>query len=93
VGLGACGFDDSGKGDSDYIVALSHLLMGTQSNGNPFCDRSITISYGGKTVRAVVRDKCMGCAYDNIDVSEKAFKELSPGGLGTGRFKVDWWFN
>lgn len=67
VGLGACGEDDSGKDDTDNIVALSHLLMGEQSNGNPYCGKTITISYGGKQVVATVKDKCMGCAMNNID--------------------------
>lgn len=91
VGLGACGFDDTGKDYAENIVALSHLLMGTQSNGNPYCGRRITVSYGGKTAQAVVRDKCMGCAADNIDGSEKLFTEFQP--LGTGRFGVQWWFS
>jgi hypothetical protein len=91
VGLGACGFNDAGKDQTENIVALSHLLMGEQSNGNPYCGRSITVSYGGKITTAIVRDKCMGCAYNNIDGTEKLFKEFQP--LSTGRFEVDWWFN
>lgn len=67
VGMGACGEDDTGKDQTDNIVALSHLLMGTQSNGNPMCGKTITISYGGKTVVATVKDKCMGCDINNID--------------------------
>ncbi|KAK3360194.1 RlpA-like double-psi beta-barrel-protein domain-containing protein-containing protein [Lasiosphaeria hispida] len=92
LGLGACGFDDSGKDHTQNIVALSHELMGTQSNGNPYCDKTITVSYNGKTVTAVVRDKCMGCAANNIDGSEKLFTDLGEP-LGTGRYTVDWWFN
>lgn len=92
VGLGACGFDDSGKDDSENIAALSHLLMGTQSNGNPMCDQTITISANGKTATVTVRDKCMGCDKDDVDVSKAAFKELF-GGLDEGRTQVEWWFN
>lgn len=92
VGMGACGFDDSGKDESENIVALSHLVMGTQSNGNPMCDQTITISAKGKTTTATVRDKCMGCAKEDIDVSKAAFKELF-GDLGLGRTEVEWWFN
>jgi len=91
VGLGACGFDDAGKDLTENIVALSHLIMGEQSNGNPYCGRRITVSYGGKTAQAVVRDKCMGCAVNNIDGTEKLFTEFNP--LTTGRFQVQWWFN
>jgi hypothetical protein len=67
VGMGACGEDDTGKDETENIVALSHLLMGTVSNGNPMCGKTITISSGGKTVVATVKDKCMGCAIDAID--------------------------
>ncbi|OIW28841.1 hypothetical protein CONLIGDRAFT_393676 [Coniochaeta ligniaria NRRL 30616] len=92
VGLGACGEDDSGKDNTENIVALSHLLMGPISNGNPYCGKTITISYGGKTVVATVKDKCMGCDINNIDVSEIAFVTLM-GSTGVGRHSVDWWFN
>ncbi|KAJ9164684.1 hypothetical protein NKR19_g1131 [Coniochaeta hoffmannii] len=92
VGMGACGDDDTGKDDSENIVALSHLLMGSQSNGNPYCGKTITISYGGKTVQATVKDKCMGCEHDNIDVSTVAFVSLL-GSTDVGRTTVDWWFN
>ena len=92
VGLGACGFDDGGKDRSENIVALSHLLMGTQSNGNPYCDKTVTITANGKSITGVVRDKCMGCAMENIDVSEKMFLELF-GDLGVGRDTVTWHFN
>ncbi|KAH6986101.1 RlpA-like double-psi beta-barrel-protein domain-containing protein-containing protein [Ilyonectria sp. MPI-CAGE-AT-0026] len=92
VGLGACGFDDTGKDLTENIVALSHLVMGTQSNGNPMCGQTITVKANGKTATATVRDKCMGCDYDNIDVTEKLFAELW-GGLGKGRGPVEWSFN
>lgn len=92
VGLGACGFDDTGKDNSDNIVALSHLLMGTQSNGNPMCGQTITVSANGKEVVCTVRDKCMGCEPEAIDVSKAAFLELF-GSLTAGRTEVKWWFN
>ncbi|RKU45671.1 hypothetical protein DL546_005156 [Coniochaeta pulveracea] len=92
VGMGACGEDDSGKDESENIVALSHLLMGTVSNGNPYCGKTITISYGGKEVVATVKDKCMGCDINNIDVSVGAFKSLM-GSTDVGRKAVDWWLN
>ncbi|PHH67757.1 hypothetical protein CDD83_6428 [Cordyceps sp. RAO-2017] len=90
--MGACGFDDSGKDNSDNIVAISKDKMGTQSNGNPMCGQTITIHANGKTCKATVRDKCMGCAANNIDVSEKVFKELY-GSLDGGRMPVSWSFD
>ncbi|KAJ4307366.1 hypothetical protein N0V84_012786, partial [Fusarium piperis] len=92
IGMGACGEDDSGKDESENIVALSHLLMGPVSNGNPMCGKTITIKANGKTTTAVVKDKCMGCSINDIDVSKKCFKEIS-GDLEAGRIEVEWWFN
>lgn len=92
IGMGACGEDDSGKDETENIVALSHLLMGTVSNGNPMCGKTITIKANGKTTTAVVKDKCMGCKVNDIDVSKKCFKEIS-GDLDAGRIEVEWWFN
>ena len=92
VGLGACGKDDSGKDNSANIVALSKDMMGTQSNSNPMCGKTITIYANGKSTTATVRDKCMGCPKNSIDVSEKVYKELY-GSLGSGRMPVSWSFN
>jgi hypothetical protein len=59
AGLGACGYTDDG--DNINIVALPWEMMGPESNDNPFCGRTISISYGGSTTTAIVHDKCMGC--------------------------------
>ncbi|KAF6845196.1 allergen asp f7 [Colletotrichum musicola] len=91
VGLGACGEDDSGKDRTENIVALSQHLMGPVSNGNEYCGKKIKITVGGKSTTATVRDKCMGCAPNNIDVSEKCFLELFSD-LGVGRDTVQWSF-
>lgn len=92
VGMGACGDDDGGKDNSENIVALSHLLMGAKSNDNPMCGKTITIYGNGKIATATVRDKCMGCKEDDIDVSEKVFKQLY-GSLDSGRMPISWSFN
>ncbi|KAK1979609.1 RlpA-like double-psi beta-barrel-protein domain-containing protein-containing protein [Colletotrichum cereale] len=91
VGMGACGEDDSGKDRTENIVAISHLVMGAQSNGNPYCGKKVKISVDGKTAIATVRDKCMGCKADDIDVSEKCFLEMFDS-LGVGRQTVEWSF-
>ncbi|KAF4976977.1 hypothetical protein FZEAL_6426, partial [Fusarium zealandicum] len=93
IGLGACGGEDvSGQDEDINVVALSHLLMGEESNSNPMCGKTITIKANGKTTQATVRDKCMGCAVNDIDVSRKVYKEIW-GSLDSGRTEVDWWFN
>ncbi|EFQ29096.1 allergen Asp F7 [Colletotrichum graminicola] len=91
VGMGACGEDDSGKDMTENIVAISHLVMGAQSNGNPYCGKKIKITVDGKSTTATVRDKCMGCKADDIDVSEKCFLEVFDS-LGVGRKTVEWSF-
>ncbi|AEO55865.1 hypothetical protein MYCTH_2314413 [Thermothelomyces thermophilus ATCC 42464] len=92
LGMGSCGVDDSGKDNSDNIVAVSSSLMGAQSNGNPMCGKTITVKANGKTAQAVVHDKCPSCAPNDIDVSEKLFLELF-GSLDLGRGQVEWYFN
>lgn len=90
AGLGACGLTSDGA--SENVVALPHEFMGTQSNGNPFCGKTVTIVYGKKTVQATVVDKCMGCVGRDLDLSNAAFD-----GLGiaesVGRTTADWYFN
>jgi hypothetical protein len=92
LGFGACGEDDANKDRSSNVVAISHLKMGTLSNNNPMCGQTITIYANGKSTTATVRDKCMGCAEDDIDVSEKVFLELY-GSLDGGRLECTWSFN
>ncbi|KAM9875990.1 allergen Asp F7 [Verticillium dahliae] len=92
LGLGSCGVNDGGKDYTTNIVALSHLLIGEESNDNPFCNRVVTIGMGSKTTTAIVRDKCMGCAEEDIDVSMATFNELV-GSLDAGRVAVEWWLD
>ncbi|KAJ6440296.1 allergen asp f7 protein [Purpureocillium lavendulum] len=92
IGLGACGTDMSGKGDSASVVALSAKMMGAESNGNSFCGRKISIkASNGKTTTATVQDKCPECTKESIDVSNKVFMDLF-GDLGIGRTTVSWSF-
>ncbi|KAH6703891.1 riboflavin aldehyde-forming enzyme [Verticillium dahliae] len=86
TGLGACGYDDTG---ASGIVALSHEKMGAPSNGNPLCDRRVLLSANGRTAEGKVRDKCMGCAIEDVDVSEDIFIALYDD-LGIGRGSVTW---
>ncbi|KAM3072318.1 hypothetical protein ACMFMG_009128 [Clarireedia jacksonii] len=89
AGLGSCGVTTDGSAVAG--VALPWELMGSQSNGNPYCGKTITISYNGKTVIAVVIDKCMGCSGKSIDLTNKAFDALLDEGVG--RAQAEWWFN
>ncbi|KAF6836347.1 SCP-like extracellular protein [Colletotrichum musicola] len=89
-GLGACGWNNN---DGDRVVALSHIKMGSQSNGNPMCGKMIRATTpNGKSIDLKVVDKCMGCAENNIDVDPSSFIALV-GDLGIGRVHdVKWHF-
>ena len=75
------------------MVALPHGLMGSESNDNPYCGKTITITSvaTGKTTTATVVDKCMGCDDFSIDLSSAAFLDLDD--LAVGRTKATWYFN
>lgn len=89
-GLGACGWNVDTA--SDLSIALPVGLMGAQSNGNPYCGRSVSIKgSNGQTVSATVGDKCMGCEGDSIDMTDALFAAAFPS--GDGRVSgVEWWF-
>ena len=90
AGVGACGWPNNGT--TDAVVALAHEYMGTQSNGNPFCGRNMTVkcTATGKTTTAMVVDKCMGCFGYSIDLSDKAYADLDDEGVG--REGATWWW-
>ena len=73
-------------------VALPYQLMGTQSNGNPYCGRTVNIKGTDGQVRTgTVVDKCMGCSGDSIDLSPPLFSLVAP--AGDGRVSnIQWWF-
>ncbi|KAI9638364.1 RlpA-like double-psi beta-barrel-protein domain-containing protein-containing protein [Dioszegia hungarica] len=84
VGLGACGGYNVA---SDFIVALNSPQFGGGYPG-PNCGRAITISYGGKTANAVVRDQCPGCGYGDLDFSRGLFNYFASEDVGT--FQMSW---
>jgi hypothetical protein len=90
AGLGACGLTTDG--DTEMVIALPHELMGTQSNGNPYCGQTVTISYQGTSIVAPIVDKCMGCTNYSIDLSDLAFSNLGIN-FAQGRVSGTWYFN
>ncbi|ROV92793.1 hypothetical protein VMCG_09061 [Cytospora schulzeri] len=90
LGLGACGVDNTGQDQSANIVAMSSATMGSQSNGNPMCGKSIKIynKATGKTATGIIQDKCPGCVAGSIDVSRKLFEDLAD--LDQGRLQISW---
>jgi len=92
-GLGACGWNVDTN--SDMEIALPYAFMGTQSNGNPYCGRSVTLynPTSGTTVQATVGDKCMGCLDRAIDCTDVLFSAITDG-QGDGRVSgIEWWLN
>ncbi|GAA5823201.1 hypothetical protein JCM5353_005117 [Sporobolomyces roseus] len=84
---GAAGSCGSVHSDSDYIVAMSSSFGGY----NSFCGRSVHISYGGKSINAVVADTCPGCGSGSLDLSRGAFAAL--GSYDQGVLPISWSFN
>jgi hypothetical protein len=95
LGTNACGGSAAGEDYTSNIVALPKDMMGGDGptySTTANCGRSITIKANGKTINAVAKDKCMGCAGGSIDVSKKIFTYLFDG-LDEGRGDCEWWFN
>lgn len=92
-GLGACGWNVDTS--SQMAIALPYGFMGTQSNGNPYCGRSVTLvnPTSGTTVQATVGDKCMGCEGRSIDCTDALFNAITDG-KGDGRLSgIQWYFS
>jgi len=92
-GLGACG--NNVDTDNELAIALPFEFMGTASNNNPYCGRSVTLynPTSGTTVQATVQDKCMGCFNRSIDCTDILFNQITDN-LGNGRMSgIEWWLN
>lgn len=81
-GLGACGITNS---DNDLITAVSAALYDSQKP----CGRNIRVTYQGRSVVVQVVDRCVGCAYNDLDLSPAAFQTVI-GDLGIGRVNAQW---
>ncbi|KAF8994181.1 RlpA-like double-psi beta-barrel-protein domain-containing protein-containing protein [Cyathus striatus] len=93
AGLGACGIWNSG---TDFIVAVSAQYFDTfpgytggNPNENPLCGRTLQANYKGRVINLQVTDRCVGCAYGDIDLTRTAFAVLAD--LDVGRLHgVSW---
>jgi hypothetical protein len=90
AGVGACGI--TSDGDTQMVIALPFEFMGTESNDNPYCGKTVTIERGGASIVATVVDKCMGCHGFSIDLSNLAFSSLGVP-FAVGRTTAMWYFN
>ncbi|KAH9037639.1 RlpA-like double-psi beta-barrel-protein domain-containing protein-containing protein [Lactarius pseudohatsudake] len=75
-GLGACGHTNK---PSDFIVALN----APQYDSGDYCGMTITMTYGGKSTQAVIMDRCAGCPYGALDLSQGLFSFFASTDLGT----------
>lgn len=90
--MSACGWNVNST--TDYQIALPASFMGTQSNGNPYCGRLLTLynPISGATMRASVGDKCGDCMERSIDCTVALFAAIVPD--GDGRVSgIEWWLD
>ncbi|KAG9106756.1 hypothetical protein FRC07_008744 [Ceratobasidium sp. 392] len=86
TGLGACGISNS---PSDKIVALNAPQYGDGYPG-PHCFQGITICARGKCRKAQITDKCPGCPYGALDMSQSLFEYFAD--ISEGVFQMTWSF-
>jgi expansin (peptidoglycan-binding protein) len=81
-GTGACGFPAS----SDFMVAAINDEQYSKAN----CGRCIEVT--GPLGKVVVRivDKCPGCSFGDVDLSQTAFGKIAK--LADGRIDITWHF-
>jgi len=79
--LGACGAPIDAS--SQMLVSISHTLF-TSANPNkdPLCLKCVEVTYKGKSIKVPIKDKCMGCEAPHIDLSQPAFTQFVPTGVG-----------
>ncbi|MEU6350407.1 carbohydrate-binding protein [Streptomyces sp. NPDC047072] len=76
VGTGSCGTHLDAT--TEDLVALPPQLWTTGNpNNDPICNASVEVTYNGKTLTLPVRDKCLDCTADHIDLSRHAFQQLA----------------
>ncbi|KAL0961379.1 hypothetical protein HGRIS_006333 [Hohenbuehelia grisea] len=83
----ACGGKDK---DSDLLVAMSTTFF--RNNKGVNCNQYVrlTNTANGKVTYARMRDSCVGCGYNDLDMSPATFKKLAP--LSQGIVKIKWNF-
>lgn len=91
MGFTSCGLVYSNS-DRGAAIGTSNYFNSQNRNTGSACGRKIRITdpVSGKSVVAVVRDHCLSCKQNNIDVSTSVFKIFKP--LSAGRLSVEWDF-
>ncbi|MGA5899220.1 cysteine/serine endopeptidase inhibitor [Streptomyces venetus] len=90
AGTGACGkpLDAS----TQMLVAVSpKWWKAANPNNDPLCKVKVRLTFRGKTITVPVRDKCMECGPNHIDLSQPVFAKLADPSKGVIH-KVKWKF-
>lgn len=87
TGLGYCELYNE---DSQLVCAVSHLRYKSGRKQVP-CMLCVQVTGSAGTEILQIVDKCMGCAYGDLDLSPHAFNR-TVGTLDIGRAKVHWKF-
>ncbi|MER5432162.1 cysteine/serine endopeptidase inhibitor, partial [Streptomyces sp. NPDC002588] len=76
VGYGACGTPINAS--TELLVAVSYQWWTSANpNNDELCQGiSVEVSYNGRTITVPVKDKCMGCTSEHIDLSLPAIRSL-----------------
>lgn len=56
------------KKNTDMVVAVGKWWMNHLGGASAVCNKHIEISYGGKTVKALVVDQCCICDDQDLDM-------------------------
>ncbi|KAF5391335.1 hypothetical protein D9757_002049 [Collybiopsis confluens] len=90
TGLGSCGTVNVA---SDFTVALNSAASAqhNQYDSGNYCYKMITMQYNGKTTTAQVTDRCPGCPWGGLDLTEGLFTFFADESAGV--LSGSWWFN
>jgi expansin (peptidoglycan-binding protein) len=81
-GTGACGFPAS----NDFMVAAINDEQYSKAN----CGKCISVTGPRGTVVVRIVDKCPGCSFGDVDLSQTAFAKIAR--LADGRIDIKWHF-
>ncbi|EME47888.1 expansin-related protein [Dothistroma septosporum NZE10] len=75
---GACSFSTYTLPSGIYGTALSDANW----DGSEACGRCVKVTYGGKSLTAMVTDQCPGCGTNHLDLYQNAFTTLADASKG-----------
>ncbi|KAH7702938.1 expansin B, partial [Aphelenchoides avenae] len=62
---------------SELLAAVSYTKWtATDPADDPLCKKCVQVSYKGKTIKVPIKEKCMVCEADHVELSLTAFKQL-----------------